>query len=213
MPDPEPIANAVPDDPRARALARAGDATDAHLDDADEVAAVVARDPVPATIPRRFRHATRDQLTGDLASLVDEWIDGAMNANVMLLGDVGVGKTHAACVMAMQAHQAGSRVTFAPVVELLDQLRPGGDPRAMERACDVDVLVLDDVGIEKPTDWTGERLYAVINRRWLEERPTIATSNLPPEIVKQRVGAQAWSRLYHQALRLEVAGKDRRAAA
>lgn len=211
MPDPTRAADIIPNDLRSRALARA-EAADTTEADPEPPADAETQPEIPTTIPRRFRQATYSQLSGNLAHLVDDWVAGGMNANVMLLGSVGVGKTHAACIMAILAHQAGSRVRFAPVVELLDQLRPGGDPTALQRACDVDVLVLDDIGVEKPTDWTGERLYAVINRRWLEERPTIATSNLPLELAKERVGAQAWSRLYHGALRLAVAGKDRRVA-
>lgn len=212
MPDPTRAADSIPNDLRSRALARAEQTAVKNPNIAPKADPAAQRDPVPATIPRRFRQASYSQLSPEIAQLVDDWTAAGMTANVMLLGSVGVGKTHAACVMAILAHQAGSRVRFAPVVELLDQLRPGGDPQALQRACDVDVLVLDDIGVEKPTDWTGERLYAVINRRWLEERPTIATSNLPLELAKERVGAQAWSRLYHGALRLAVSGKDRRVA-
>jgi hypothetical protein len=168
------------------------------------------RDGVPPGIPSRFAGARLGQLDGHIRELATSWVDGGMNANVVLLGSVGTGKTHAACAMAIAAHQAGSTVVFAPVVELLDGLRPGGDPQAMHRAIHANVLVLDDLGGERPTDWTGERLYAVINRRWLEQRPTIATSNLAPDALEAAVGPRAWSRLYHGALRLRVAGDDRR---
>jgi DNA replication protein DnaC len=166
----------------------------------------------PAWMPARFAHAQLADLTGQVRGLADRWTDGGMNANVLLLGNVGVGKTHAACAMARQAWQAGSSVSFVPVVELLDQLRPQGDPDAYDRAIRVDVLVLDDLGGERPTDWTGERLYAIVNRRWLEQRPTLVTSNLAPHVLEQQVGPRVFSRLYHEALRLTVGGSDRRRA-
>lgn len=215
MPEPEPL-SALAHDVGARierlaAMAAAGELPrDERSDDLGEL---LHRPEVPAAIPTRFEHARITQLAGELAHLAEDWTTATMSPNVVLLGNVGVGKTHAACALAIAAHQAGSSVEFAPVVELLDQLRPGGDDQALARAMNVDVLVLDDLGGERPTDWTGERLYALINRRWLEQRPTIATSNLGPAELEKAVGVRAWSRLYHGALRLSVAGEDRRRTA
>jgi DNA replication protein DnaC len=174
------------------------------------VAEPPARDGTPSWMPHRFAHATLTDLSGNVRQLAGRWTDGGMNANVLLLGNVGVGKTHAACAMARQAWTAGSSVSFVPVVELLDQLRPQGDPGAYDRAVGVNVLVLDDLGGERPTDWTGERLYAIVNRRWLEMRPTLVTSNLAPDVLEEQVGPRVFSRLYHEALRLTVGGNDRR---
>lgn len=165
-------------------------------------------------VPSRFRDAHVDQLDGTLRDLAARWTGTGMLANVLLLGSVGVGKTHAAVSLARLAHdQGGVRVRFLPVVELLDDMRPGGDLGAFDRAVTVDVLVLDDLGGERPTDWTGERLYALINRRWLEERPTIVTSNLGAAKLEASVGPRIWSRLWHDSLRIEIGGADRRRTA
>lgn len=164
----------------------------------------------PYQVPKRFRAAHVDQLTGDLAAVAGEW-DGM--SNVLLLGGVGTGKTHAAVAMARRRFEGGADVLFAPAVELLDDLRPNGPEGTMDRACSVDVLVLDDLGSERPTDWTGERLYRLVNRRWLEERPTLVTANLSAEALEQAVGNRMFSRLWHGALAVEVAGDDRRRAA
>jgi len=163
-------------------------------------------------VPRRFVEARTSDLDDDAAKLVSEWSEGGMTANVLLLGTVGVGKTHTACALAREAWEAGRGVWFQPVVELLDRLRPDGDPNAMDKATGVDVLVLDDLGGERPTDWTGERLYAIVNRRWLEQRPTIVTANLSAPDLERAVGPRVWSRLYHQAIRLAIGGDDRRKA-
>lgn len=165
----------------------------------------------PRYVPKRFADAQVEDLTGDLAAIADEW-DG--QSNVLLLGGVGVGKTHAAVAMARMIYETEPvLVEFRPAVELLDDLRPGGPERTMESACDVGVLILDDLGRERPTDWTGERLYRLVNRRWLEERPTLVTSNLSAEDLEQAVGPAMWSRLWHGALAMELAGEDRRRAA
>lgn len=216
MDDPQPISALAPDVQqriqRLAARAAAGEIATSP-EPASDAGQWLDRPEVPPAIPSRFAHARITQLTGELAHLAEDWTEATMSPNVVLLGNVGVGKTHAACALAIAAHQAGSTVQFAPVVELLDQLRPGGDEHALARAMTVDVLVLDDLGGERPTDWTGERMYALINRRWLEQRPTIATSNLGPAALEKAIGARAWSRLYHDALRLSVSGDDRRKTA
>lgn len=164
----------------------------------------------PFQVPSRFVDAKVDDLDGDLEAVAAEW-DG--DVNVLLLGGVGVGKTHAALAMARTRWDDGQDLLFYPAVELLDDLRPGGPDNTMDRACAVDVLVLDDLGSEKPTDWTAERLYRIVNRRWLEERPTIATANLTADELEAAVGSRMFSRLWHGALAVEVAGEDRRRAA
>lgn len=142
------------------------------------------------------------------------WATATGGTNLLLLGPTGTMKTHLAVAAARELYDRSLDVAFWPVVELLDQLRPGGDPEALREAMDVDVLLLDDLGSERPTDWTGERLFAVINRRWLEEKPTIATCNLDsPEAMKEALGARTFSRLVgNGSVVIRMAGADRRRA-
>lgn len=170
-------------------------------------------------IPRRFRDARLNDFdfSGDAAidqiiADLDAWADQRSRSNVVILGPVGVGKTHLAVGAARLRHFNGEFVSFWPVVELLDALRPGGDETAADRARDAAVLVLDDLGAERPTDWTAERMYALVNRRWLDERPIICTTNLPVEDLNAAVGPRLYSRLAHDALPIRLAGKDRRRA-
>lgn len=178
-------------------------------------------------IPSRFLHAD----LGDLATAdhpngpprLADWVTNPHGRNVMLWGSVGTGKTHAAVAACRQAFFDRSQdVAFWPVVELLDMLRPGGPADAMQDAMDVDLLILDDLGGERPTDWTAERLYAIVNRRWLEERPTVGTTNLPltakvaqegytDQTLDEAVGGRTFSRLVgNGSVVLRLAGPDRR---
>jgi DNA replication protein DnaC len=157
-------------------------------------------------IPVRYRHARLDQLEGDTAHAA-EW-DG--RSNVLLLGNVGAGKTHAAVALARLVHDDGREVLFRPSVRLLDDLRPDGPHDAYQRACNVDLLVLDDLGAERRTDWTADRISAVLVSRYDDCLPTVVTSNLAPETLEQTVGARIWSRLWDGALRLKISGSDRR---
>ena len=160
-------------------------------------------------IPTRYRHARIDQLDGDLAG-AQEW-DG--RSNVMLLGNVGSGKTHAAVALARMAHDAGREVMFYPALALIEDLKPDGDPQALDRACKVPLLVLDDLGTERRTDFAVDRISLLIVTRYDECRPTIVTSNLAPDVLEKQVGERVWSRLYDDALRIKVAGEDRRRTA
>lgn len=160
-------------------------------------------------MPARFADATVDDLSGDVATTVAAWRTDPTR-NLLLLGAVGTGKTHAAAAAARAAHDAGWGVLFLPVAELLDRLRPGGDPDLLDRCAACSLLVLDDLAVERPSDWTAERLYVLINRRWLDRRPTIATANLDRDALEAAVGPRIYSRLVHDALAVSLGGRDRR---
>lgn len=162
-------------------------------------------------MPSRFVHARIDQFDGQASADLTAWTKMAPRPNLVLFGAVGVGKSHAAAAAGYEDHQDGLEVLFLPIVELLDLLRPGGPDGALQQLWSVDRLILDDVGSERPTDWTAERLYALVNRRWLEERPTIATTNLEPAELKEAVGERTFSRLCgSDAHVVRLAGEDRR---
>ena len=171
-------------------------------------------------IPPRFLDAklgdfdcAADTNVDDVVTAIDAWVDDGARSNLVILGPVGTGKTHAAIGAARALHFTGKRIAFWPVVELLDALRPGAselgarDPATARESA---ILILDDLGAERPTDWTAERLYALVNRRWLEELPIIVTSNLEPEDLRAAVGDRLYSRLAHDAVAVRFSGGDRR---
>lgn len=181
-------------------------------------------------VPQRFHRAEladfddpqADTYQPTLARDLEEWAARPAGRNLVLLGPVGTGKTHAAIAAARLRHDVGDDVRFLPVVEMLDLLRPGGPERALYDLADVGCLVLDDLGSERPTEWTAERMYALLNRRWMEERPTVCTSNLPatravaPEgygdaTLDEAVGHRIFSRLVGSgAVICRLTGPDRR---
>lgn len=169
-------------------------------------------------IPARFIDAEISQLDVDSCAVICEWLSALTRdeplRNLVLLGPVGTGKTHAAVAALRLASEAGCSIAFSPVVELLDALRPGHDDSndRLRTLTEVRVLLLDDLGAEKSTEWTHERLYALVNRRWLERRATIVTSNLTPEQLEESVDKRLYSRLVDDALALRLTGADRRRA-
>jgi DNA replication protein DnaC len=159
--------------------------------------------------PAEFANVNVADLTGAELEAVTEW-RATPERNLVLLGGVGVGKTHTALAAARLAYEAGWRVRFWPVIELWDAAKPDRDPAVIDDATTTALLVLDDLGGEKVTDWTIERLYLIVNRRWLEHRPIIATSNLDPDTLEHLLGPRIMSRLTDNAIRLAIGGVDRR---
>jgi DNA replication protein DnaC len=128
----------------------------------------------------------------------------------VLLGPVGTGKTHAAIAAARMRFDCGSEVRFLPIIELLDMLRPGGPDGALEALMSCELLIVDDLGLQRATDWTDERLDALLNRRWLEQLSTIVTTNLTPDTLLATVGERSYSRLRDGSVGITIAGEDRR---
>lgn len=212
MSDPKPIheglAGAVED---LRARARRRQPVDLVEEADDDHRRHQMTEAWRSAVPRRYWDAdvssVEPAVTGDLAA----WVAEDIPPNLVILGPVGTGKTWAAIAAVRPAFFARRSMQFSPVGEFLDRLRPGGDDTAMYRFCHSDQLVIDDIGSERGTEWTAERMFAVVNRRWLECRPTITTSNLSPEDLAAAVGERTFSRLVgNDALVLTLRGADRR---
>ncbi len=101
-------------------------------------------------------------------------------------GDVGTGKTSLAMLVARAAGEVGRSVAVYSVPQLLAELRGSFNPDSdasydvlYEQLTSVDLLVLDDLGAEKQTEWVLEQLYRLVNERWQDGRAILATSNSP----------------------------------
>lgn len=191
------------------------------LDDLDELAQVRAAGGTDlylarwaGRIPSRFVWADLSAVADehpDAIEALTEWANDPRGRNLVLLGPVGTGKSFAAVAACRPACSTGAEVQFLPVDELLDLLRPGGPEGALYDLARIDRLIIDDLGAERATEWTADRLFATINRRWLEERPTVVTSNLDPGGLTEALGPRLFSRLVgNDAVVLRLSGQDRR---
>jgi DNA replication protein DnaC len=133
-----------------------------------------------------------------------------------LVGGVGCGKTHLAAGMArvlMEEHYVPTLFHTAP--GLLDRLRPSEDSDREAWAAwamNAELLVLDDLGVEKATEWAKERLFVLVNHRYRRSLPTVYTSNLGPGELGRHLGERTLSRIAETCRFVELAGPDHRFA-
>jgi DNA replication protein DnaC len=187
-----------------------------------------------AGIPRRFagcwlsnyRPASNDgsQLRAfNLAyRLVREY--PAVNRGLLLTGPCGVGKTHLAAGIIRGLVERGVPCLFYEFGALLKEIQDSYNKESNTSELDVlapvyeaEVLVLDELGASKPTDWVQDTLRQVIGRRYNDRKLTIFTTNYgderhtpSEETLEDRIGARLRSRLYEMCEAIEVSGEDYR---
>ncbi len=113
---------------------------------------------------------------------------------LFLQGPNGCGKTHLAAAVAHQVQAQGTPVLLLPVSDLLDHLRATFTPDSplaydelFQLVRDVPVLVLDDLGAEKSTEFARDKLFQLLNHRYLARRATVITSNLLVLALEDRI--------------------------
>jgi DNA replication protein DnaC len=202
-----------------------------------------------ASIPRRYEHCSLDsydpKFPGSHRSLaaahlrarkfVDSYPLETAGTGLLITGSIGVGKTHLA-VGILQALVAdrGATGLFFDYRDLLKQVQNSYNPRVaatelqiLAPVFDAEVLVLDELGAAKPTDWVWDTVAHILNTRYNDRRTTIITtnySNLPPlgsdsgltsaravmreETLGDRIGERMRSRLQEMCLVIEMQGED-----
>lgn len=145
-----------------------------------------------------------------------------------LFGEVGTGKTFLAALIAQEYVGKGKSVIFGDVPSLLADLKAtfgkGGTEDLLDRYCKCDLLILDDIGAGKVTDWNVGILYQIVNARYNADKLTVATSNCDLKgledvltvrdsygrIIDALTGKRIVSRLKGMTYPLLLEGNDRR---
>jgi DNA replication protein DnaC len=156
---------------------------------------------------------------------------------LLFMGPSGVGKTHLAVAALKELIHRGHAGLFCDYRELLKEIQASYNPasestemKILEPIRAVEILVLDDLGASKPSDWVRDIVGIVLNARYNENRTTIITTNyldnpasegettrLPngklipatrEDSLEQRIGTRMRSRLYEMCRTVEVYAPD-----
>lgn len=128
--------------------------------------------------PAEYGWLTRDQ---DPDGMVSAWLARGPRA-LVLCGHSRVGKTYAAYAIANDAHRRGVWTYASTAAQLSRDLKPDSDaPHAWLYATGADLLLLDDLGREKITEWWLEQVHQIIDERCARVRRLIVTVNSLPD--------------------------------
>lgn len=137
--------------------------------------------------------------------------------NLLFSGDTGLGKTFLSACIARVVADRGYSVVYESASHLFGKLERAkfyNDEQARtdsQRYTDCDLLIVDDLGTEMPSQFTTSALYTLINDRILYGRPMILSTNLNTEDFSRRYSSQVASRLNGNFQRVPFLGEDIRA--
>lgn len=172
--------------------------------------------------PLRYRAAVAEH--PEILAWVEQFqVDPTGTPSLLLLGPTGTGKTHAAfgALRAAASKPRRTRVgrfitppwaatTFADLIAAMRPSKLGDAEAVMRKHLEVDLLLLDDLALGKASEFVEEVTYRLLNGRYVEMRPSIFTSNLPLEQLRESLGDRIASRLAETCTRVVLTGEDRR---
>jgi DNA replication protein DnaC len=200
-----------------------------------------------ARIPERYRQYTLDGFETDFRGadrslgraaltarrFVDEYPGDTGGKGLLFIGSIGVGKTHLAVgVLRRLVQERGAKGLFCDYRELLKNIQNSYNPQVNTTELELlkpifaaGVLVLDDLGAQKPNEWVWDTVALILNTRYNDKQTTIITTNYPDlpagggnlsgaeraareQTLGDRIGDRMRSRLAEMCVRVEMTGED-----
>ncbi|MDT4897949.1 MAG: replication protein DnaC [Acidobacteriota bacterium] len=149
----------------------------------------------------------------------------AVDRGLLLMGPVGVGKTHlSVAIIRDLIEKKGIPCLFYEFGSLLKAIQNSYNPisqtseyKVLAPVFEADVLVLDELGASKPTDWVRDTMMQIINTRYNDKKLTIFTTNYldgrrteRDETLEDRIGVRLRSRLFEMCKTVQIEGEDYR---
>jgi DNA replication protein DnaC len=114
---------------------------------------------------------------------------------LILTGSYGTGKTHLTAAVCIDLMHKGYQPIFGTMITLLERIKATYDDdyakeneeQVINQYINCDLLIIDDLGKEKPTEWSIEKLYYIVNARYEKNLPLLITSNYDIEKLKDRL--------------------------
>jgi DNA replication protein DnaC len=146
----------------------------------------------------------------------------AVERGLLLMGSVGIGKTHLAISILKGLTERGFSCRFYEFGALLKEIQNSYNPisqtsewKVLQPIFDTEVLVLDEIGASKPTDWVRDTMANIINARYNDKKLTIFTTNYlddrktdREETLEDRIGVRLRSRLFEMCKTVQIEGHD-----
>jgi DNA replication protein DnaC len=199
-----------------------------------------------ANIPRRYEHCRLENYDTDLPYshrsqgmallMARKFIEGypleTGGRGLLLTGSIGVGKTHLAVgILQALVAERGATGLFFDYRDLLKQVQNSYNRQVSATELEIlapvfeaEVLVLDELGASKPTDWVWDTVAHILNTRYNDRRTTIITTNyanagplgtesgprgvMREETLGDRIGERMRSRLQEMCVVVEMQGED-----
>lgn len=139
---------------------------------------------------------------------------GTAPQGLLLHGSVGTGKTFATACIANYLMENGKTVLVMNLGLYLIKLKKEWDEaesNVLEYVKHCDLLVIDDFGVEKVTEFVLDKAFALIDTRYRAEKPLIITTNLSMRDIENKFGSRIADRLQEMCYPLRVEGQSKRA--
>ena len=187
-----------------------------------------------ARIPRRYAHCTLQnylkasksqwRAVAEASKILDGYLAGKVEQGLLFMGPVGVGKTHISVSILRGLIDQGVQCLFYEFGALLKEIQDSynsvsqtSELKVLAPVYQTEVLVLDELGASKPTDWVRDTMQQIIGTRYNDRRLTIFTTNYldarrnpTDESLEDRIGVRLRSRLFEMCKTVHIEGEDYR---
>ena len=160
-----------------------------------------------------------------LKNYSEKLVNEVERKGLILVGNNGVGKSHLACSIANELIKNGIPIIYGTLINLLAELKNTYDVynnisemKIIKLYEKVDLLIIDDLGKEKPSEWGLEKLFTIINSRYENNLPVIITTNYDQNSLIDRLSINGEietaksiiSRLYEMCYLVKIEDRDHR---
>ncbi len=170
-------------------------------------------------------NTSNKKVLDNLKNYSEKLVKDIEKKGLILIGNNGVGKTHLACSIANKLIENGTPVIYGTLINLLAELRNSYDTdnnisemEIIKLYENVDLLIIDDLGKEKPSEWGLEKLFTIVNSRYENNLPVIITTNYNQNSLVERLSLNGEietaksiiSRLYEMCYLVKIDDIDHR---